>query len=154
MRIQAKADLRPVAQPGAELAPSRQFIDAFNMGTRNGSWDGVEIQFKVRSPRKLELFLIRVPRASREQGRGSKALSEIVKLADVWGVTIELEPSPADDDGPGLGDLVQWYERFGFVPGEDCQIMHRHPSNGAGAAGSVQGLTSKSRGRNAGAHGA
>ena len=94
--------------------------------------DEVEVQFKVESPNEVELFLIRVPRAKRERGLGTRILSEIVRLADTFGITLRLEPSPADDYGPGLGALVGWYERFCFVPDEDYQNMVRLPGNGKG----------------------
>ncbi len=63
-----------------------------------------------------ELYFMRLPRQKRGRGLGSEALDSLCRLADKHNVTLTSHAKPSDDGGLRFGDLVEWFERRGFVP--------------------------------------
>lgn len=74
---------------------------------------------------------------SLRQGYASEVMTELIRVADRFGVVIGLEALPEEQDDPDddidLGSLVEFYRRFGFdgefAPGDESVWMGRNPGN-------------------------
>ncbi len=55
-----------------------------------------------------------VPEAERSRGLGSKVMADLIAEADAKGIPLAL--SPTSDFGGSKARLMEFYERFGFVP--------------------------------------
>lgn len=75
---------------------------------------GANTSFRINDDRKIvELFSIRVPQAKRKQGLASKALKQLVAMADRLGYQMELIASPLDRK-TSTELLVHIYQKHGF----------------------------------------
>lgn len=74
---------------------------------------GVEIDGYI-SRGDLRLSTIEMPKSLRGQGLGTKAMEDLVHLADAFGLRIVLSPS-TDFGGTSVDRLKRFYRRFGFV---------------------------------------
>lgn len=98
-------------------------------------WQGMGIHaFVSENKGIITLSKILVPKESRDQGFGTKAMQILVDYADETGQTIVLTPSA--DFGGNKNRLVDFYKRFGFVQNKGrskdfgiTQTMYRLPVN-------------------------
>jgi GNAT superfamily N-acetyltransferase len=75
----------------------------------------------------LELHSIYLDPAYRGQGQGSRTLDLLVRLADEYGVRVELEVG-GDDDEDGI-DLMEFYGSRGFVWQEGGYMLREPQEN-------------------------
>lgn len=78
-------------------------------------------------------------------GKGTMLLERILKIADAHGITLETVPSRSeykhfpehmrDEVGPKGQDLVDWYQRHGFIEKTEDGIGLRRRPGQKGAAG-------------------
>jgi GNAT superfamily N-acetyltransferase len=92
---------------------------------------GISLQLGSRGS-QIELSKIVVPKESRNEGTGTKAMKTIIAFADMHGKTVTLTPST--DFGGTKGKLVKFYKRLGFVENkgrnkdfEISEAMYREP---------------------------
>ena len=76
-----------------------------------------------------------MPEADRGAGVGSKVMSDLIAEADAKGVPLAL--SPTSDFGGSKARLMDFYQRFGFVPNKGAnkdfatrETMIRPPRKG------------------------
>ena len=58
--------------------------------------------------------LIQVGKLDRQQGLGKAAMQEIIRMADVHGVNLGLQPMNMGDNSMTTKELGKWYNKFGF----------------------------------------
>lgn len=75
---------------------------------------GVEIDAYI-SHGDLHLSRIEVPKSIRNRGIGTKAMEDLIHLADALGLRITLSPS-TDFGGSSVDRLKKFYRQFGFIP--------------------------------------
>lgn len=63
----------------------------------------------------VELTLITTDPAMQGKGHASKAMQQLVSLADQFQVKMSLNPSAIGSEGPNNDALQNWYGKFGFV---------------------------------------
>lgn len=79
----------------------------------------------------LELGKIIIPKSSRKNGIGTKALNKLIKYADNIGKDIRLTPS-TDFGGTSTARLEKFYRKFGFEKNKDYRYrdtMVRYSKN-------------------------
>lgn len=79
---------------------------------------GVEIDGSISTDtygrRNLHLSRIEIEKGRRGQGLGTKAMEDLVALADQYGLLLTLSPS-TDFGGSSKERLKRFYRRFGFI---------------------------------------
>lgn len=85
----------------------------------------VRLEMVRVAPDRVRIWLIRTPPDLRRRGLASNKLANVCDRADQRRCTLILTPEPLDDS-ISTTDLVEWYERFGFV-WLDESTMVRHP---------------------------
>lgn len=93
----------------------------------------VDLHPKRAQPDVLYLSKIAVPEGMRGQGLGTKAMQDMVKMADTEGKTITLSPS-TEYGATSVSRLKDFYKRFGFVENKGrnkdysiSESMYRRP---------------------------
>jgi GNAT superfamily N-acetyltransferase len=73
------------------------------------------------------LSAILVDSQARGQGLARKAINDVIKAADQFGVGLFVEPAPLDDKPMSRDQLVKFYESLGFesAPDADNKVMMR-----------------------------
>jgi GNAT superfamily N-acetyltransferase len=61
----------------------------------------------------LNLDMIQVPKAARGAGVGSRAMEDLIRFSDEYGVRLTLTPESVDGSNPSR--LARFYQRFGFM---------------------------------------
>jgi hypothetical protein len=74
---------------------------------------GVKIDTSVYG-KTLDVSRIVVPKQSRGEGLGTRAMTDLTNLADKYGMQMSLSPS-TDFGGSSVDRLKKFYKRFGFV---------------------------------------
>lgn len=97
------------------MSPEEEALKALETGWAQ---HGVEIDGSIATDtygrRNLHLSRIVVEKGRRGQGFGTKAMEDLVHLADQYGMLLTL--SPATDFGASSKErLKRFYRRFGFV---------------------------------------
>lgn len=78
------------------------------------TYNNLGIELDIYGDEKLaHLSLIRVPKELRNKGYATKAMNNIIKIADKFGTTITL--SPTSEFGSSKQMLIAFYKKFGFV---------------------------------------
>lgn len=77
----------------------------------------VTLSIRLARPRSASVVYLRT--LHKRRGRGSKVMDEVVRAADLYDVTLDLDARAIREDGPrvpGLGQdaLVAFYRRRGF----------------------------------------
>ncbi len=97
-------------------------------------FEGVKLNISERRE-VVTISRIEVPKESRDQGTGTRAMEQLVEWADANGKTLALSPSA--DFGGTKSRLVDFYKRFGFVENkgrskdlEISETMIRTPKDG------------------------
>lgn len=79
---------------------------------------GVEIDAQISTDtygrRNLHLSRIEIEKSRRGQGLGTKAMEDLIALADQYGMLMTLSPS-TDFGASSKERLKRFYRRFGFV---------------------------------------
>lgn len=96
---------------------------------------GVEVDgYLDSSGTRLFLSRIEVAKPLRRRGLGTKAMEDLVELADHYGLLMTLTPA-TDFGGTSVARLKRFYQRFGFVLNqgrnkrwEISETMYRSPS--------------------------
>lgn len=94
----------------------------------------VEVVGQPDSSLKLdedEVYLGNIEAPVRRQGDGTKAMKQIIDLADAYGVAVVLHSAPEPDSGISPYDLRQFYRSFGFKRVGDNDLMARQPASQA-----------------------
>lgn len=73
----------------------------------------VVLEFNSFDP-YMNLDLIKTEKEARGQGYATKVMNLITKSADKFGVNMELDAIPQDNEGLSRADLIEFYKRFGF----------------------------------------
>ena len=73
----------------------------------------VVLEFNSFDP-YMNLDLIKTEKEARGQGYATKVMNLITKSADKFGVNMELDAIPHDNEGLSRADLIEFYKRFGF----------------------------------------
>jgi GNAT superfamily N-acetyltransferase len=79
---------------------------------------GLDMLHVYARGKDVVLDMLLVPHASRKEGRGSRAVERICKMADAMGRRVVLSPAVRDPRGRGTTSrarLIRFYKRFGFV---------------------------------------
>lgn len=96
---------------GSAINPPMSFKDA--VSALQAKYPSVKLDVSVSKDAPASLSRLVVPEADRNQGVGSAIMDELTKAADANGVTLAL--SPVADFGGNVGQLRDFYSRFGFV---------------------------------------
>jgi len=87
-----------------------------------------------KSPNRLVLSKIQVPKEMRKQGVGSEVMQQLSEFADQQGKTIALSPS-TDFGASSVNRLKDFYKRFGFIENKGrnkdfsiSELMYRLPT--------------------------
>lgn len=126
---------------GAEnLAKPRMMRDetgAINIDALLGKHPDLDVSL-FQNGDKATLSKLVVPKEMRNQGQGSRFMSDLVKAADDDGAKVVL--SPSSDFGGSKSRLVDFYKEFGFVPNKGrnkdfaiSESMYRDPVQQAAA---------------------
>lgn len=75
-----------------------------------------------------QVYLASIAARHPGEGDGSRFMTDLVALLDHYGITMELEPSRAEDDDELHQRLGRWYARFGFEWIDEYR-MRRLPRN-------------------------
>lgn len=73
----------------------------------------VVLEFNSFDP-YMNLDLIKTEKEARGQGYATKVMNLITKSANKFGVNMELDAIPQDNEGLSRADLIEFYKRFGF----------------------------------------
>lgn len=106
------------------------FVDDFDLSPDLAS--DVSLSLDHKKGRTVELVNIQVGKGKKGKGLGSKAMLELTDAADAAGVRLVLsaaEDADGSDGGLAYGDLVSWYEKFGFEMSGGSSRMTRYPAD-------------------------
>ena len=119
------AELRRIAFENRPPRPKTKVSEAPTLTTELDSlrkrWQqrGVVIDAYF-SGGNIDLSRIVVPKQSRGEGLGTLAMTDLVTLADKYGIQMTLSPS-TDFGGSSVARLKSFYKRFGFVENKGRQ---------------------------------
>lgn len=91
-----------------------KFLHSFNKWEKAHSqiMDKVNLELEKRNENTIyidDIYVLEV--SDRNKGIASSIMNELIRLADIYKITLTLIPTPQDEDTPYL---PKWYAKFGF----------------------------------------